>query len=171
VPDHRSRWLRRVSNGHRIGPAGGLGEGLKQQPSFSSLTPEDGHLLRAIHNVRHLMSGEWTWDVLMALHAGPLQYTNILNSIRAEEIDTGWPRRKHRRLQDSPLNRTLRRLEQGELVTRTRELDFPYRATYELSLAARELIAGAGELVVWADAHRDLLDRARQRRHAADPNR
>lgn len=124
-----------------------------------------------IHNVRHLVSGEWTWDVLVALRAGPLQYTILLNSIRSGETDTGWSRKKHRLLQDSPLNRTLRRLEQGELVTRSREPSFPYRATYELSLAARELLAGAAELASWAEMHPGLLDRARERRRAADPIR
>ncbi|WP_370880462.1 winged helix-turn-helix transcriptional regulator [Streptomyces aurantiacus] len=97
-----------------------------------------------------------------------MQYTNLLDAIRAQGGDTGWPGRKHRRLQDSPLNRTLRRLEQGELIRRHRELEFPYHATYELSAAAMELLAAMAPLATWAETHTDLVDRARQRRHAED---
>ncbi|WP_443049908.1 winged helix-turn-helix transcriptional regulator [Streptomyces sp. NBC_00287] len=107
----------------------------------------------------------------MALHNGPLQYTNLLNTIRAQDTDTGWPVRKHRRLQDSPLNRTLRRLEQGELIRHSREPAFPYRATYELSPAARELVAAVGPMVLWAEQHVDLLDRTKQRRREEDRSR
>jgi DNA-binding HxlR family transcriptional regulator len=110
------------------------------------------------------VNGEWAWDVLVALHRGPLHYTILLNNIRAQGTETGWYRRKRRVLQDSPLNRTLRRLEQGELVTHVRASDFPYHATYRLSSAARELLTGAAPLVLWAETHADLLNRARQRR-------
>ncbi|MET7490490.1 winged helix-turn-helix transcriptional regulator [Streptomyces sp. NPDC005538] len=102
----------------------------------------------------------------MTLYAGPLHYTSLLNAIRGKDIDLGWPGRKHRRLQDSPLNRTLRRLEKGELVRHNRESDFPYRAMYELLPAAKELLAVAAPLAMWAQTHADLLDRARRRRHA-----
>ncbi|WP_157871411.1 winged helix-turn-helix transcriptional regulator [Streptomyces aurantiacus] len=97
-----------------------------------------------------------------------MQYTSLLEAIRAQDSDTGWPGRKHRRLQDSPLNRTLRRLEQGELIRRHRELEFPYHATYELSVAATELLAVMAPLATWAETHTDLVDRARQRRRAED---
>ncbi|MEV0220724.1 winged helix-turn-helix transcriptional regulator [Streptomyces sp. NPDC050704] len=97
-----------------------------------------------------------------------MQYTSLLDAIRAQDSDTGWPGKKHRRLQDSPLNRTLRRLEQGELISRHREHDFPYRATYELSAAAKELLAAMAPLAMWAETHTDLVDRTRQRRHAED---
>lgn len=120
--------------------------------------------MQGLHDIRHLLSGEWTWDVLVALFDKPLQYTKLLETIRDLDNDTGWPSRKHRHLQDSQLNRTLRRLEQGELVKRTREATFPYHATYEISLAARELLSAASSLVLWAEDHGSLLDRVRQRR-------
>ncbi|MFF1676103.1 winged helix-turn-helix transcriptional regulator [Streptomyces sp. NPDC058256] len=139
-------------------------QALRRSQGF--FTPNDDQYVRRIHDVRHLASGEWSWDVLVTLHKGPLQYVNLLNAIRAKSSDTGWPGRKHRWLQDSPLNRTLRRLEQGELVRRSRETQFPYHATYELSQAAEELLLAAAPFVAWAETHTDLLDRARQRRHS-----
>lgn len=142
--------------------------GERAQPPLSAMTPGDSRFVRRVHDIRHLVSGEWAWDVLVTLHRGPMQYTSLLESIRAQDSDTGWPGRKHRWLQDSPLNRTLRRLEQGELITRHREINFPYHATYELSPAARELLAVMTPLATWAETHTDLVHRARQRRHAED---
>ncbi|MEU6573603.1 winged helix-turn-helix transcriptional regulator [Streptomyces sp. NPDC046805] len=63
------------------------------------------------------------------------------------------------------MNRTLRRLEQGELVERIREAEFPYHTTYQLTPAAKELLDVAVPIVAWAESHSDLVERARQRRH------
>ncbi|MCT9080470.1 winged helix-turn-helix transcriptional regulator [Streptomyces fulvoviolaceus] len=132
------------------------------------MTPEDEHFLQGIHNVRYLISGEWTWDVLVALHGGPLQYTILLDVIRSKQNGTGWPGKKHHYLRDGTLNRTLRRLEQGELVKHNREIEFPYRSAYELTSAAQELLAAVVSMAEWAESNEDLLERARQRRHAED---
>jgi DNA-binding HxlR family transcriptional regulator len=111
------------------------------------------------------LNGEWVWDVFVTLHTGPVQYSNLLTAIQNKNFDDGWPGRTHVRLRDSTLNRTLRRLEQGELVERTRETEFPYHTTYHLTSAARELLDLVVPLVGWAEEHSDLVDRARQRRH------
>ncbi|MFJ3779777.1 winged helix-turn-helix transcriptional regulator [Streptomyces sp. NPDC090075] len=150
MSDHTSRWRRRKPHDGKFRP---------DSPPLNK-----DRLLQGLHDVRHLLSGEWTWDVLVALIDKPLQYTRLLDTIRSFENDTGWPSRKHHHLQDSQLNRTLRRLEQGELVNRTREAKFPYHATYEISSAARALLTAASPLVLWADDYGDLLDRVRQRR-------
>ncbi|MFF7982867.1 winged helix-turn-helix transcriptional regulator [Streptomyces sp. NPDC007901] len=150
MSDHTSRWRRRKPDANKLRP--------------DSPSSDKHRFLQGLHDIRHLLSGEWTWDVLVALLDEPLQYTKLLDTIRSLDNDTGWPSRKHRHLQDSQLNRTLRRLEQGELVKRTREATFPYHATYEISLAAVELLTAASSLVLWAEDHADLLDRVRQRR-------
>lgn len=168
MPDEMSRWQHRGPKSDPERPLDTAPDEHVQQEPSNSLTPDDRRFARGVHDVRYLMSGEWTWDVLIALHGGPLHYTSLLNVIRAQDNVAGWPGRKHRRLQDSPLNRTLRRLEQGELVKHDRESDFPYRATYELSSAAEELLSVAAPLAMWAETHSDLLDRARQRRRAED---
>lgn len=126
--------------------------------------PGEEKFLRGLHDVRHVMSGEWTWDTLVALYNGPLRYTHLLDTIRDLNSETKWPGRKHLHLRDGPLNRTLRRLEQAELVQHTRESEFPRHATYELSSAARELLISATPLVLWAESHPNLLGRVRKRR-------
>ena len=150
MSDHTSRWRRRKPDDSQLRP--------------DSAPPDKHRLLQGLHDIRHLLSGEWTWDVLVALLDEPLQYTKLLDTIRGLDNDTGWPGRKHRHLQDSQLNRTLRRMEQGELVKRTRENVFPYHATYEISFAARELLTAASPLVLWAEDYGELLDRVRGRR-------
>ncbi|MFC4463974.1 winged helix-turn-helix transcriptional regulator [Streptomyces xiangluensis] len=170
MPDRISRWRRHGPESDQVRSARETDKRLRQRPQ-NPLTPDDERFARGIHDVRQLMNGEWTWDVLIALHDGPLHYTSLLNVIREQDNDTGWPGRQHRRLQDSPLNRTLRRLEQGELVMHNREPDFPYHATYELAPAAKELLTVAAPLAMWAETHTDLLERARQRRAEESSNR
>lgn len=130
--------------------------------------PEPGanecHYLQSIHDLRRLLNGEWVWDVFVSLRSGPLQYTGILAAIRERSLENGWPGRNHTYLQDSTLNRTLRRLEEAELVDRLRENSFPYRTTYWLTPPAEQLLAAAMPFVEWAEEHSELLDRARRRR-------
>ena len=120
--------------------------------------------LQSIHDLRRLLSGEWTWDVLASLRLGPLQYTVLLAAIRERSLVNGWPGRTHEYLQESTLNRTLRRLEKAELVDRSREQKFPFRTTYSLMEPARQLLVAAAPLVDWTGEHAELLDRARRRR-------
>jgi DNA-binding HxlR family transcriptional regulator len=130
--------------------------------------PDEKEYLQRIIDARHLLSGEWVWDVLVALHRNAAQYTELLVSIQETSVDDGWPGRNHHHLRDATLTRTLRRLEQGELVERVRETEFPYRTTYQLSPPARELISAAVPVVLWVERHQDVVLRARQRRHAED---
>ena len=151
MSDHTSRWRRWRADEPQARP-----------PDAPS--PDERRFLQGLHDIRRLLSGEWTWDVLVALHKQPLQYTKLLDTIQNQDNNTGWPGVKHRRLQDSPLNRTLHRLKEGELVTCTREQKFPYRTTYELSPAARELLSAATPLILWTEDNADLLSRVRERR-------
>ncbi|MFJ6901528.1 winged helix-turn-helix transcriptional regulator [Streptomyces hokutonensis] len=121
--------------------------------------------LQSVIDLRHLLSGEWVWDVFVTLHKGPAHYSNLLTAIQDRRFDDGWPGRTHVHLRDGTLNRTLRRLEQGELVERMRDAEFPYHTTYELTPAARELMDLVLPAVEWVETHADLVDRARRRRH------
>jgi DNA-binding HxlR family transcriptional regulator len=130
--------------------------------------PDDEKFLQSITDVRHLLSGEWVWDVLVALRSSSAQYTELLSVIQEGAAVDRWPGVKHRRLRDGTLNRTLRRLERGELVERNREPEFPYRTTYQLTEPARELMDATVPVVCWADKHQALVERARARRKAED---
>lgn len=134
-----------------------------------TVLPSDERYLQSVLDLRHLLSGEWVWDVFAALYQESAQYSNLLTTIQDRHVDDGWPGRTHRRLRDSTLNRTLRRLEQGELVDRIREAEFPYHTTYQLTPAARELLDLVVPAVGWVESHADLVERARQRRHEESP--
>jgi DNA-binding HxlR family transcriptional regulator len=121
--------------------------------------------LQSMIDVRHLVGGEWAWDVLTALLVHPAQYGELLTTIQSVPVDNRWPGRTHRQLRDATLTRTLRRLEQCELVERVREAEFPYHTTYHISEPARELLCSMLPVVQWTERHQDLVIRARHRRH------
>ncbi|CAM5731020.1 hypothetical protein SANTM175S_04468 [Streptomyces antimycoticus] len=73
----------------------------------------------------------------MALADGPKQYTGLLGTIREKTHEDGWSETRHLYLQESVLNRTLRRLEREELVERHREPTFPYRARYQFDVGCQ----------------------------------
>lgn len=115
-----------------------------------------------VRNILHMLNGEWIPDVLVTLSDGQAQYTDLLNTIRAETAHDGWSGSRHRYLQESVLNRTLRRLEQEELVDRDREKVFPYRTWYKLTPAAEALLSAWGPLTEWSVRHTDLVGRAQK---------
>ncbi|MFD0443274.1 winged helix-turn-helix transcriptional regulator [Streptomyces indonesiensis] len=103
-----------------------------------------------------MINGEWIPDVLVALAEGPKQYTRLLDTIREKTHEDGWSETRHLYLQESVLNRTLRRLEREELIERHREPTFPYRARYQLTSAADELLTALTPLAEWPKHHADL---------------
>jgi DNA-binding HxlR family transcriptional regulator len=127
--------------------------------------------LQAILDVRQITGGEWAWDVLLTLLQRPSQYGDLLATIQQTPVKNLWPGKNHRRLRDATLTRTLRRLEQSELVERVRDLEFPYHTTYHISEAARELSNSILPLVQWAEHHQDLIARAQHRRHEEQSDR
>ncbi|GHE44060.1 hypothetical protein GCM10018785_12060 [Streptomyces longispororuber] len=48
------------------------------------VTPRDEEYLQLIHDFLRMVNGEWYWDVFVALQDGPLQYTDLLNAVRAD---------------------------------------------------------------------------------------
>jgi DNA-binding HxlR family transcriptional regulator len=131
------------------------------------MSPCDERYLQRIHDFRHLLNGEWHWDVLVALFDQPLRYTDLLNAIRAQTQTSNWPGRVHRHLQDGAFSRTLHRLMEAELVERDSAGRFPFPVTYRLTPTARELLTVMSPAAEWAEAHRDLLIRVQNRRHGS----
>ncbi|MFD5696533.1 winged helix-turn-helix transcriptional regulator [Streptomyces lasiicapitis] len=118
--------------------------------------------MQRIHDFLRLLNGEWYWDVFVALNDGPLQYTDLLNTMRAQTPTNNWPGRAHRYLQEGMLCRTLQRLTQAELVERERATHFPFTTTYWLSPPARELLTIMAPAAEWTETHSALLVQAQR---------
>ncbi|MFE0106349.1 winged helix-turn-helix transcriptional regulator [Streptomyces sp. NPDC059009] len=131
------------------------------------LSPGDERYLQRVHDFLHLLNGEWDWDVLVALSAGPLQYTELLDTVRERTPASKWAAGPRRYLQERALSRTLQRLTGTELVHREREVDFPYAAAYRLAPPAAALLDVMTPAAEWAEAHSGLLGRAQERRRRA----
>ncbi|GAA3107849.1 hypothetical protein GCM10010449_33330 [Streptomyces rectiviolaceus] len=129
------------------------------RPVHAGLPPGDERFLQRIHDFFHLLNGEWHWDILVALHDGPLRYTELLNTVRARTPVSNWPGNAHHFLQEDMLSRTLQRLTQGELIERERSMGFPYATTYRLAPAARELLTVMAPAAEWTEAHSALVVR------------
>lgn len=95
----------------------------------------------------------------MALNDGPLRYTELLNTVRAQTPVSNWPGNAHHYLQEGMLSRTLQRLTQGELIARERAMDAPYATTYRLAPPARELLTAMAPATEWTQAHSALVAR------------
>ncbi|MFE0104469.1 winged helix-turn-helix transcriptional regulator [Streptomyces sp. NPDC059009] len=130
-----------------------------------TLAPEDARFTERFRDLRQMINGEWIPDILVALSEGPAQYSVVLSRVRERTKNDGWTSRR-RHLQESILTRTLRRMEQRELITHEREDSFPYHAHYRLTPAAVELLTAVAPFVSWAERHTDLVERARARHRA-----
>lgn len=153
-------WKARMSNDERHRPPGT--NSAEDYPGADT-TSKDHLFALNLRHALHMLNGEWIPDVLVALAEGPKQYTGLLGTIRERTHQDGWSESRHLYLQESVLNRTLRRLEQEELVERHRESTFPYRARYQLTPPADKLLTALMPLTEWPKQHADLVERARQR--------
>ncbi|MFF9897717.1 winged helix-turn-helix transcriptional regulator [Streptomyces longispororuber] len=136
------------------------------RPAQTRLSPNDDRYLQRIHDFLRLLNGEWDWDVFVALHRGPLQYKDLLATVRAHIPTNRWPGRAHRHLQEGTLCRTLQRLTQGKLLEREKAETFPFPTRYWLTPPAQELLAVMVPAAEWAEAHADLVVLAQRRRRA-----
>jgi DNA-binding HxlR family transcriptional regulator len=137
----------------------------KRPERAASAAPDPRAYLQSIIDVRQLAGGEWSWDVMVALQTQPAQYSDLLAAIQKTPLSDIWPGRKHLHLRDATLTRTLRRLEQAELVARVRDTEFPYHTTYRLTAPAHELLDAMLPMTAWAQRHQSLIERTRKRRH------
>ncbi|GGS59407.1 diguanylate cyclase [Actinokineospora fastidiosa] len=113
-----------------------------------------------LYEVLQLLKGEWVPAILATLINGPRHFTEILSTIHDTTIgqpDSG------RWLHDSILGRTLRRMEDKDLVTRHEEPNrFPKSTVYELTPLASVL------LTTLAPAVRCVSTRNRQEGELSD---
>lgn len=126
-----------------------------------------------LHKLTHVLDGEWVPAILATLAHGPRHFTEILDAIQV--TGTGQPD-PQRRLHDSILSRTLRRMEDKGLITRHEvAATFPKSTTYELTSWATDLLTALLPAVHWTNSrpadsqhHSGRVDR---RQFAADATR
>jgi DNA-binding HxlR family transcriptional regulator len=109
-------------------------------------------------------ASEWLPPVLVVLADRPLHYRQILERVRDQTASDRWggpPCHLH----DSVLARTLRRLTEDGLVTRSETLGvFPPSVRYSPTNAVRELLVAIQPLARWAHDHSGLIADARTHR-------
>lgn len=128
-------------------------------------------LLRGWYDVRALLAAEWTPAIVVALRDGPLQYKEILAAAGAARPGLRWGRR-HRRLHDSILSRSLQAMTRDGLLERHETPgSFPPSVQYCLTDACREMLEALEPLVDWSVGHRDFIERAQSRRHVGRKGR
>jgi diguanylate cyclase (GGDEF)-like protein len=98
-----------------------------------------------LYNLLQLFKGEWVPAILGTLADGPKHFSEILATIHSTAI--GQPD-SDRWLHDSILTRTLRSMEEKELVVRHElQARFPKSTVYELTPLATELLASLAPAV------------------------
>ncbi|MDM7854548.1 winged helix-turn-helix transcriptional regulator [Cellulomonas alba] len=94
------------------------------------------------------LSDKWVCLVLVALAAGPLRHGEL--------------RRRIRGVSQKMLTQTLRALERDGIVERTITPSVPVRVDYELTPLGQSLTSVVDAVKVWAEAHMDQVDAARE---------
>ncbi|WP_325707470.1 transcriptional regulator [Amycolatopsis sp.] len=124
----------------------------------------DTSYLQRLHDLRHLLNGEWIPDILVALRSGPLHYKELLATIDEASGFDPWSGGR-RSLQSRVLSGTLLRLTASGLVRRFEEpAVFPRSVLYEITPAAVQVLDRALPMTEWADEHADLIEHARRAR-------
>ena len=100
-----------------------------------------------VRDVLDRIGDQWSVLVLLSLGAGTLRF----NALRRRIGDVS----------QHMLARTLKRLEQDGLVSRTYFPVIPPRVDYALTALGRSLLAPLGQLTEWADANHERIRRAR----------
>ncbi|WP_051772751.1 diguanylate cyclase [Saccharothrix sp. NRRL B-16314] len=116
------------------------------QPSSAAVVAaQEPSYWQGLYEVIHLLKGEWVPAILAALADGPRHFTEILSTIH--DTTLGQPD-SDRWLHDSILGRTLRRMEDKNLVTRHEEpARFPKSTVYELTPRAATLLSALAPAV------------------------
>ena len=112
--------------------------------------------LQGLLDIRHLMSGDWVPDVLLALAGGALRFRELAEAVRGQAA-------RGRRSTDAELSRTLERLHRTGLLHRHEDGGGAWcRVTrYELTSVADALLAAVRPAVQWCQQHADLVGQLR----------
>jgi DNA-binding HxlR family transcriptional regulator len=124
-------------------------------------------LLSGWYGARVVTAGEWVPAILCTLAANPpLHYRDISRIVASSPASDGWPQ-QHRKLHDSTLVQTLKRLVADGLVARHQDLTtgFAPSVRYGLTDAGRDLLRAVEALALWSSGHPDLLSHAQSNRH------
>jgi DNA-binding HxlR family transcriptional regulator len=100
------------------------------------------------------LSDKWVCLVLVALGPGPLRHGEL--------------RRRILGVSQKMLTQTLRNLERDGIVERTVTASVPVRVDYELTVLGRSLMPVVDAVKLWAQAHMDEVETARQDYDARD---
>jgi DNA-binding HxlR family transcriptional regulator len=120
----------------------------------------DERFLRGLYDLRYLFGDKWAPAILVTLSDGPMRRKEILSTISSYSIGEEWSD-KHTVLHDSILARTLKKMTEEGLLTRTRYTEtFPVKVTYSLKPEVLEILTLAESLVGWADGHPELIAQA-----------
>jgi len=106
-----------------------------------------------IRGVLDRIGDQWSFLVLLSLADGTLRF----NALKRQIGDVS----------QHMLARTLKRLEQDGLVTRTLFPVIPPRVDYTLTPLGQSLLVPMRGLVAWADENHDAIRQARRRSSAA----
>ena len=106
-----------------------------------------------IRGVLDRIGDQWSFLVLSSLASGTLRF----NELKREIGD----------ISQHMLTRTLKKLEQDGLVTRTLFPVIPPRVDYTLTPLGQSLLVPMRGLVAWADANHDAIRAARRQMKAA----
>jgi DNA-binding HxlR family transcriptional regulator len=129
----------------------------------------DEGFLRGLYDLKYLFGDKWVPAILVTLSDGPMQRKEILSTISSYSIGEEWSD-KHAVLHDSILARTLKKMTEEGLLTRTRNTQaFPVTVTYSLN---PEVLTLAETLVGWVDDHPEVIAQAQaySRRNGDEPD-
>ena len=120
----------------------------------------DERLLRRLYDLKYLVGDKWALAILVTLSDGPMRRVEILSTINSYSIGEEWSD-KHAVLHDSMLARTLKKMTEEGLLTRTRRTEtFPAQGFYSLKPEAVEFLQLAEPGIAWADEHTELIAQA-----------
>jgi DNA-binding HxlR family transcriptional regulator len=124
------------------------------------MTVGDERLLRALYDLKYLFGDKWVPAILVLLSNGPMRRKEILSTLGSYPIGKEWSD-KHTVLHDSYLARTLKKMTEEGLLTRTHGTEaFPPRVYYSLKPEVVEFLELSKTMLTWIDAHPDLIAQA-----------
>lgn len=115
----------------------------------SAMDSEDDELIQRMNDLKQVFRGDWVGTILVMLRRGGKQYRQLRDETQAWSLQDPWTG-KNRTLSNGELARTLTRMVEDRLLVRT-EVPNQWQPAvfYELSDAARQLLAAVDPLLTW----------------------
>ena len=136
------------------------GEGAGSLDTGGAMNVGAEKFLRRLYDLKYLVGDKWTLAILVTLSDGPMRRVEILSTINSYSIGEEWSD-KHAILHDSMLARTLKKMTEEGLLTRTRRTEiFPPQVFYSLKQDAVEFLQLCEPAIAWAEEHTELIEHA-----------